>query len=86
MHKKIEEIQNHFRSELLNVQTAQELETVRVKYLGRQGILADLMIELKELSPDDKRIFGPLCNQLKAEFQQLHQEIDRKSTRLNSSH
>ncbi|MGZ6251380.1 MAG: phenylalanine--tRNA ligase subunit alpha [Candidatus Chromulinivorax sp.] len=78
MHKKIEEIQNHFRSELLNVQTAQELEAVRVKYLGRQGILADLMIELKELSPDDKRIFGPLCNQLKAEFQQLHQEIQEK--------
>lgn len=72
MYNTIETIQNNFRADLLNVQSAEDLELVRIKYLGRQGILADLMTELKNLSADDKRVFGPLCNQLKTEFQNLH--------------
>ena len=71
MHNTIESIRNSFRSDLINIATEQDLETVRVKYLGRQGILADLMTQLKDLSADDKKTFGPACNQLKAEFQEL---------------
>lgn len=74
MNEKIKNIQHNFSSDLINVVTQQDLEAVRVKYLGRQGILAELMTDLKNLSHDDKKIFGPLCNQLKIEFQNLHQE------------
>lgn len=73
MHIKIQTIQDNFRSDLININSQQELEAVRIKYLGRQGILADLMTELKELSVEDKKIFGPLCNQLKVEFQNAYQ-------------
>ncbi|MDP3788572.1 MAG: phenylalanine--tRNA ligase subunit alpha [Candidatus Chromulinivorax sp.] len=72
MHNKIKEIQQNFRSDLINITTQQDLEAIRVKYLGRQGILADLMTELKDLSAEDKKTFGPACNQLKTEFQDLH--------------
>lgn len=72
MHNKIEAIQKKFRDDINNVITQQDLETVRVTYLGRQGILTDLMTELKSMSADDKRVFGPICNQLKVEFQDLH--------------
>ena len=74
MHNKIKNIQHNFRSDLINVTTQQDLEAIRINYLGRQGILADLMTELKDLSADDKKTFGPLCNQLKVEFQDLHQQ------------
>lgn len=74
MNHKIQNIQQNFTSDLINVSTQQDLEAIRVKYLGRQGILADLMTELKNLSTDDKKSFGPLCNQLKVEFQNLHQQ------------
>ena len=74
MHNTITSIQNNFRSDLINITTQQELETIRVKYLGRQGILADLMTQLKNLSAEDKKTFGPACNQLKIEFQELHQQ------------
>jgi len=73
MHNKIKAIQQDFTSQLSNVTTQQDLETIRVTYLGRQGILVDLMTELKDLPADDKKVFGPLCNQLKAEFQNLYQ-------------
>lgn len=74
MQNTIQAIQQNFRSDLINVTTQQDLEAVRVKYLGRQGILADLMTELKDLSAEDKKTFGPACNQLKVEFQDLHQQ------------
>lgn len=74
MHSTIESIRNNFRSDLINVTTQQDLESIRVKYLGRQGILADLMTQLKDLPAEDKKTFGPACNQLKAEFQELHQQ------------
>jgi phenylalanyl-tRNA synthetase alpha chain len=74
MHNKIIEIQNSFRSDLIHVNTQQDLETIRIKYLGRQGILADLMTELKNMAAEDKKIFGPLCNSLKIEFQNLYQQ------------
>lgn len=74
MNDTIKKIQQDFNNDLINVTTQQELEVVRVKYLGRQGILAELMTELKNLSADDKKVFGPLCNQLKVEFQNLHQQ------------
>jgi len=74
MHNKIKDIQQNFRSDLINVSTQQDLETIRIKYLGRQGILADLMTELKDLAAEDKKTFGPACNQLKTEFQDLHQQ------------
>jgi phenylalanyl-tRNA synthetase alpha chain len=74
MHNKIKDIQQNFRSDLINVATQQDLETIRIKYLGRQGILADLMTQLKDLPAEDKKTFGPACNQLKTEFQDLHQQ------------
>ncbi len=74
MQNKIQDIQQNFRSDLINVNTQQDLETIRIKYLGRQGILANLMTQLKDLPAEDKRTFGPACNQLKAEFQDLYQK------------
>ncbi len=67
MQIKIQNIQQNFRSDLINVTNQQDLESIRIKYLGRQGILADLMTDLKDLSAEDKKIFGPACNQLKAD-------------------
>lgn len=72
MHNKIEAIQKKFRDDINKITTQQDLESVRITYLGRQGVLTDLMTELKSMSPDDKRVFGPICNQLKIEFQDLH--------------
>lgn len=73
MHNKIQTIQEKFQTDLMNVKNHQDLETIRIAYLGRQGILADLMAELKNMSLDDKKVFGPACNQLKVNFQDLYQ-------------
>ena len=48
----------------------EELEAVRHRLLGRdKGELTDLLKGLKDLSAGDKRVFGSIANQLKAELE-----------------
>lgn len=46
------------------------LESVRVAFLGRKGRIADLMEQLKNLPVEEKKIIGPLLNQLKNQAQE----------------
>ncbi len=55
------------------------LEAVRVAFLGRKGKIADLMEQLKNMPVEEKKIVGPLLNQLKTEAQE---QIDARATAL----
>ena len=56
-----------------------ELEAIRVKLLGRQGALTELLKALKDLSIDDRRAVGEPANALR---NQLVAAIDRRKTEL----
>jgi phenylalanyl-tRNA synthetase alpha chain len=47
------------------------LETVRVKYLGRKGLLPRVMKGLKDADPSERAQLGKLANQLKQELGKL---------------
>jgi phenylalanyl-tRNA synthetase alpha chain len=51
-------------------QTQDTIEKIRVQYLGRQGICAQLMEQITAMSQEEKREFGPLLNNLKKDLQQ----------------
>lgn len=46
-------------------QTSEELEGVRVTFLGRKGRLAELLQDLPRLNEDDRRTIGSLANEVK---------------------
>ncbi len=48
----------------------EELEELRVRYLGRKGIITSLMKGLKDLSPSDRPTLGKLSNQIKSETEE----------------
>lgn len=64
-------------AELASCNTIEDLERIRVAYLGRQGHFTHIMGELKNLSADEKREMGPLCNALK---QKITEQIQAKQT------
>ncbi|MDR3646676.1 MAG: phenylalanine--tRNA ligase subunit alpha [Candidatus Babeliales bacterium] len=74
----VEQIKNQFLHKLDLAQTEVELENVRILFLSREGSIPKLMHILKELSPDDKRHFGPLLNELKKESEQKFEEKKKK--------
>lgn len=63
--KLIEQVRANIAHALDNAKSEKELEDVRVTFLGRSGTLTDLMSQLKTLSVEQKREFGPLMNDLK---------------------
>jgi phenylalanyl-tRNA synthetase alpha chain len=48
-----------------------ELETVRIEYLSRKGLLPKVMQELKNVSAEEKPMFGKTVNELKNELTEL---------------
>ncbi|HPD94725.1 MAG: phenylalanine--tRNA ligase subunit alpha [Bacteroidales bacterium] len=63
MKSKIDQISKEITS--LKASTIDEVEKLRIKYLGKKGIISDLFKEFRELEPDLKREVGAHLNLLK---------------------
>lgn len=61
----INNLEHAFHKQLSIASSPDQLEQIRISFLGRSGQLAAIMEHLKTLSIDDKRIAGPLLNDLK---------------------
>ena len=59
-----------------------ELDAVRVKHLGRKGLLPAIMERMKEVPPDQRPEMGRLANDLK---QALGQALDDKKAALQAA-
>lgn len=68
--KTIGQVRADLLQALTNVTNDQELENVRIAYLGRKGQLSLLMEALKKLSLEEKKHVGPLLNTLKNDAEQ----------------
>jgi phenylalanyl-tRNA synthetase alpha chain len=52
--------------EALSASDAAQAEQYRIHYLGRKGVITQLFDEFKNVSPEDKRTFGKVLNELKS--------------------
>ncbi len=59
------------------------LETFRIKYLGTKGLLKQLMGEMKNVAPENKKEAGVLLNEIKQFTEQYYQKAQDSIT-LNS--
>src|SRR3989344_8721685 len=78
----LERIEKEFLNSLKEIITQVELENLRIKYFGRKrGILTKIASSLPSLSLKEKKILGPIFNQLKG---QLNQSLKERESRLSS--
>ena len=49
-----------------------QLEKVRVQFLGRNGLILDLLKSIRDFSPEEKKLWGPKFNQVKLEVEQAY--------------
>ncbi len=68
MESKIILVRDEFTAELNKAENSADLEAIRVKYLGKKGPVTELMKEMKDLSPEEKKAFGQKVNELKGEL------------------
>ena len=62
--------------------TEEDIESFRIKFLGRKGIVSDLFSEFKNVAPADKKEFGQVINTLKIEAQKKVEQL--KESLVNS--
>jgi phenylalanyl-tRNA synthetase alpha chain len=65
--------------ELAKIDQESELESYRIKYLGRKGLFTGLMRQLAQVPPEDRPRLGKLANQLK---KALEEEFSRQAALL----
>ncbi len=54
--------------------TLSDIEAVRIRYLGRKGVLQDVMDNLKSVPPEGRRDFGRCANELKQDLTRVLDE------------
>ena len=68
MNKEVEKINKEALTKLEKANDLKTLNDLRVEYLGKKGPIAELTSHMKELSPEEKKDFGKLLNDLKQEI------------------
>ncbi len=77
----IKKIQTESHQDLEEAKTLENLKSVEVKYLGKKGLLTDLLKQLKDLSDEEKRSTGQAIQQAKTEF---ISKLESKSQKLEA--
>ncbi|MEN3044221.1 MAG: phenylalanine--tRNA ligase subunit alpha [Candidatus Hydrothermales bacterium] len=74
----VEKLKEEIETELRNVKNALDLEKLRIKYLGRKGLIKELFDKLKEIEPNKRKELGRALNELK-NFLENEIEIRKKN-------
>lgn len=71
MEEKVASVRQEFQSDLKKIKDSKGIEDLRVKYLGKKGPVQQLLIELRNLSPEERPRAGQKLNDLKVELTTL---------------
>ena len=89
MAEKTTEVRLAFLAALETVSSADELEKIRVEYIGKKGYVTELLKEMKSLSNEEKKTFGQAVNVLKDEVNtkiaEQREELKQKEIELENS-
>jgi phenylalanyl-tRNA synthetase alpha chain len=82
MKEKIESAKNSALEDISRAENRDTLEQIRVKYLGRKGVISALFKDMSSLGPDEKPRMGQLLNRVKND---LLSELTARGRRIDSS-
>lgn len=66
-----DELINQAKKELEAAQESAEIEKIRVKYLGKQGLVTEKLKSLKDIPPEQRKEFGQSINKVKDAIDEL---------------
>ena len=89
MADKTSEVRLAFLAALDAVASADELEKIRVEYVGKKGYVTELLKDMKNLTNEEKKTFGQAVNVLKNEVNEAiaakREELKQKEIELENS-
>ena len=76
--KKIKEIKDLLKKDLIDTDDLKVLDDLRVKYLGKKGLITELNSEIKNVANEEKKEFGMLVNELRNTFNEYFDKTKEK--------
>ncbi|MFA7573746.1 MAG: phenylalanine--tRNA ligase subunit alpha, partial [Lutispora sp.] len=73
MREKLRKIKIESIIEIDGIESIQQLEEVRIKYLGKKGELTQLLRGMGQLSPEERPLIGQLANEIR---DQINEKIE----------
>jgi phenylalanyl-tRNA synthetase alpha chain len=74
MKEKLENILKEAQQLSHHIKNSEDLENFRVKFLGRQGLLSEIIKHIEDLPQEQRREFGIYFNFVKSEIQKIYDE------------
>lgn len=86
MEAKLKQLQSIAKEEILSANSSEDLERVRVKYLGKKGELTEVLRGMGALSSEERPLIGKIANEVRAaiedQLQQARTTIKNKELEL----
>ena len=76
--KKIKEVKDLLKKDLVDTDDLKVLDDLRVKYLGKKGLITELNGEIKNVPNEEKKEFGMLVNELRNTFNEYFNKTKDK--------
>lgn len=90
MQQQITSLKQHLDNELKTATTAADIDTLKVKYLGKKGPIQELMKELRNVAAEERPGVGKQINDLKeyvaATLETLQQQMIEKEEQVQLAH
>ena len=74
MLENLQQFLTEFKSQLKELADASAVLNLKAKYLGKRGLVSEVLKTLKDVDPRERKEIGPKVNQIKDEMQQLVRE------------
>lgn len=81
MEEKLKTIEKEALEQLRSAVDLRELDSIRVKYLGKKGSLTEVLRGMKDIPPEDRPVIGKLTNQVK---ESITGELELATERLKT--
>ena len=69
-----QDIINQIQEKINSANTIQELNNLKVEYLGKTGIITELQSKIKEIPNEEKKTYGMQVNEVRTTFNNLYEE------------
>jgi len=73
-----QDLMNQIQESLNSVSTLQDLNNLKVEYLGKTGIITELQSKIKEIPNEEKKEYGMKVNEVRTFFNNLYEEKNIK--------
>ena len=66
-----ERILKELNEELASISSLQDLDKLKAKYLGKNGLVRNLTMQIKDIPPDERKEYGVVVNEIKYAIEEI---------------